>query len=78
MPGLRKGIGLTAESIGGQLNLKRSYVSHLLNELYKEGKAVKINTRPVYFIEADYLRKNIRLILIKKFPLTAGKKCPNI
>ncbi|MDF2673622.1 MAG: transcriptional antiterminator, partial [Clostridiales bacterium] len=36
----------------------RNVVSHLLNELCMEGKAVKINTRPVYFLEREFYEKN--------------------
>lgn len=50
--------GFTAEEIAEFLVLKRNVVSHLLNELYEEGKAVKINTRPVYFLEAEYYECN--------------------
>ncbi|WP_242948669.1 sigma 54-interacting transcriptional regulator [Caloramator quimbayensis] len=51
--------GLTAEEIGEKLNIKRNAVSHLLNELYKEGKIIKINTRPVYFIDKEFYEKQI-------------------
>lgn len=50
--------GVTAEEISGRLNIKRNVVSHLLNELYTEGKAVKINTRPVYFIDKEAYETN--------------------
>lgn len=50
--------GFTAEEIANFLVLKRNVVSHLLNQLYEEGKAVKINTRPVYFIEREYYENN--------------------
>lgn len=51
-------IGFTAEEIAEFLSIKRNVASHLLNELYMEGKAVKINTRPVYFLEEEYYEKN--------------------
>lgn len=45
--------GITAQEIAQKLNLKRNVASHLLNELYKEGKVIKINTRPVYFLDKE-------------------------
>lgn len=51
-------IGFTAEEIAKFLVLRRNVVSHLLNELYKEGRVVKINTRPVYFLDGEYYERN--------------------
>ncbi len=45
--------GVTAGEIAKGINIKRNAASHLLNELYTEGKAIKINTKPVYFIDRD-------------------------
>lgn len=42
-------LGLTANEIAENLNLKRNVVSHYLNELYEEGIANKTNSRPVYY-----------------------------
>ncbi|HHV74595.1 MAG TPA: sigma 54-interacting transcriptional regulator [Thermoanaerobacterium sp.] len=53
--------GLTAEEIADKLNIKRNVVSHFLNELHKEGKVVKINTRPVYFIDKEFYEKQSNL-----------------
>ncbi|MEG6566998.1 sigma 54-interacting transcriptional regulator [Thermoanaerobacterium saccharolyticum] len=53
--------GLTAEEIAARLNIKRNVVSHFLNELHKEGKAIKINTRPVYFIDKEFYEKQSNL-----------------
>mgnify|MGYP000844607809 FL=1 len=50
--------GVTASEISKELNIKRNVASHLLNELYMEGKAIKINTRPVYFIDRDAYENN--------------------
>ena len=44
-------IGVTAKDISKTLGLKRNYISYLLNELNRESKIIKINTRPVYFID---------------------------
>lgn len=51
-------IGFSAEEIAELAALRRNVTSHLLNELYMEGKAIKINTRPVYFIDGEYYEKN--------------------
>ncbi len=42
---------LTTEKICLNLGLNRSLASNLLNVLYKENKIIKINTRPVYFLD---------------------------
>lgn len=44
-------VGVTAEEISNALGLKRNYVSSLLNELNREQKLIKVNTRPVHFID---------------------------
>lgn len=43
--------GATANEIATLLNLPRNVVSHYLNELCRDGKATKTNTRPVYFYD---------------------------
>lgn len=58
---LTKKRGFTAEEIAAKLNIKRNVVSHFLNELHKEGKAIKINTRPVYFIDKEFYEKQSNL-----------------
>jgi len=50
--------GVTTEEISKALNMKRNVSSHFLNELYKEGKIIKINTRPVYFIDKEVYESN--------------------
>lgn len=58
--------GITAEEISSKLNIKRNAVSHLLNELYNDGKVVKINTRPVYFIDKEVYEERSKEIGSKK------------
>lgn len=41
--------GVTAKEISEILGVQRNVVSQYLNELCREGHAIKINTRPVYF-----------------------------
>lgn len=50
--------GVTTEEISEELKISRTIVSHLLNELYSEGKIIKINTRPVYFIDKEVYESN--------------------
>lgn len=52
-----KEYGVTAKDISDSLGIQRNIVSHLLNVLNKEEKAIKINTRPVYFIDMEVYKK---------------------
>ena len=62
-----KEYGITATDIADSLGIQRNIASHLLNELHKEGLAIKVNTRPVYFIEMDtYEKRNKDLKLTAK------------
>ncbi|MDO4499987.1 MAG: hypothetical protein Q4B60_01810 [Erysipelotrichaceae bacterium] len=40
----------TTVAISSELNLSRTLVSELLNELVKEKKIIRIKSRPVFFI----------------------------
>lgn len=51
-------VGIDANYIATELGLKRNIVSQYLNELNREDKAIKINTRPVYFIHKEVYEKN--------------------
>ena len=44
---------LTADVISLHFGVKRNTISSYLNQMLKEGKVVKINTRPVYFINRE-------------------------
>lgn len=50
--------GVTAIQISTYLNIQRNTVSHYLNELYKECKILKINSRPVYFLDKSVYENN--------------------
>ncbi|MDU2491341.1 MAG: sigma 54-interacting transcriptional regulator [Clostridium celatum] len=50
--------GITASEIGNILKVQRNVVSQYLNELCREGKAIKINTRPVYFLHSKSIVVN--------------------
>lgn len=63
-----KEYGITATDVADSLKLQRNIVSHLLNQLNKEGLAVKINTRPVYFIDKEiYEKRKKELKLVAKY-----------
>lgn len=42
--------GFCTTSISQERNLSRTLTSQYLNELYKEGKIIKISSRPVYYL----------------------------
>lgn len=44
---------LTAAGLSEVFSVKRNTVSHYLNQLVEEKKVIKINTRPVYFLNRD-------------------------
>lgn len=48
-----KVIGVTSIELAEELDLRRNVVSHHLNELVDEGSVLKINTRPVYFLDRE-------------------------
>lgn len=47
--------GVTANEISTLLEIQRNVVSHYLNELCREGLAIKTNTRPVYFYDTEVI-----------------------
>ncbi|GEP19314.1 sigma 54-interacting transcriptional regulator [Pediococcus argentinicus] len=51
-------LGVSAKAISDELQIQRSTVSLYLNDLVRNGEALKINTRPVYFIDAAIYEKN--------------------
>lgn len=53
----------TANDISDKLNISRNLASQYLNELVKEGRAVKINSRPVYFLHKKNVERSARLTL---------------
>lgn len=60
--------GITAQNIANVLGLQRNVVSHFLNDLNREGIVIKINTRPVYFIDREvYERRKGDLKLVSKY-----------
>ena len=51
----------TTIAISKQLLLSRNLTSHYLNEFFKEGKLVKINSRPAYFFDKQVLLESFKL-----------------
>lgn len=43
----------SAEYIAEKLSVRRNTISHYLNAEYSAGKCIKINTRPVYFLDLE-------------------------
>lgn len=54
---------ISADFLCKKFNVKRNTVSHYLNILYKEGKAIKINSRPVIFWHKEILENNYHVKL---------------
>jgi len=50
---------VTTQDMAQVTGLNRTLISHCLNILNKEGKAIKINTRPVYFLHLDAFQKQL-------------------
>lgn len=63
------GCSLTADALGAfsamaiadSLRQKRSIISHHLNNLHREQRVVKVNSRPVLFLPVEALRRHHRL-----------------
>ena len=51
----------TTIAISKQLLVSRNLTSHYLNEFFKEGKLVKINSRPAYFFDKQVLLESFKL-----------------
>lgn len=51
----------STQSISAALNISRNLASQYLNTLNKEGKLIKINTRPVYFIDKSVLETSYHI-----------------
>lgn len=57
----------TAEEICKAFKVKRNTVSHYLNQLFDEGMLIKINTRPVYFMDKKTFEERFHRVHINKF-----------
>lgn len=52
-------------AICDKINISRNLASQYLNEYFKEGKLIKINSRPVYFFDRNTLMEKFHLKYIK-------------
>lgn len=48
---------INAQELGRQLGLSRNWISQYLNELYNDGVVLKINTRPVLFLDRETMER---------------------
>ena len=53
----------TANHISESLNISRNLASQYLNELVKEGRAIKVNSRPVYFFHKKNVEREAQVAL---------------
>lgn len=53
----------TANKISQELHVSRSLASQYLNELFKEQKVIKVNSRPVYFFDKHMLEEKYHILL---------------
>lgn len=51
---------LTTNQLAEKIDIKRNTVSHYLNQLVKENKLIKINTRPAIFIDKETAEKKAK------------------
>ena len=61
----RKLLGST-QAIADENFVSRSLVSQYLNEMFKSGILIKINTRPVFFLKKSILEKTFKIVLREK------------
>ncbi|MFS0603863.1 sigma 54-interacting transcriptional regulator [Peribacillus frigoritolerans] len=57
----------TAKKISEQFSVKRNTVSHYLNKLVEENKIIKINTRPVFFLNKEVFESEFFQVSRVKF-----------
>ncbi|MGL5353890.1 MAG: sigma 54-interacting transcriptional regulator, partial [Clostridium sp.] len=55
--------GVTANEISTLLEIQRNVVSQYLNELCREGLAIKTNTRPVYFYDVEAISEKEEVVI---------------
>lgn len=66
-----------ASELGKQLGLSRNWISQYLNEYYNDGTFIKINTRPVVFIDREALEEKFQ-IRVDKSLLTSFEELREI
>ncbi len=58
-----KKISVSAQTIAEENFVSRSLVSQYLNDMFKSGILLKINTRPVYFLNKKIIEKTFRVVI---------------
>lgn len=71
----------TANHISESLNISRNLASQYLNELVKEERAIKVNSRPVYFFHKKNVEReapgrpgNLRILRYGRFSAEMPKR----
>lgn len=54
-----------ASELGKRLGLSRNWISQYLNEFYNDGTFIKVNTRPVVFIDREALEEKFAIVTDK-------------
>ena len=54
-----------ASELGKRLGLSRNWISQYLNEFYNDGTFIKVNTRPVVFIDKEALEEKFTIAVDK-------------
>lgn len=57
----------SAQHISDLFKCRRNTASHYLNQLYNEGKLIKINTRPVYFLHLEIFEKDFFPLALREY-----------
>ncbi|MDF7683240.1 sigma 54-interacting transcriptional regulator [Lactobacillus sp. ESL0679] len=65
---------ISTENIAEKLSVKRNTVSYYLNQLVNENKVIKIDTRPVVFIDKETAQKNAKVKLSNEYKDLAAFK----
>lgn len=68
----------TAGHVSEELHISRNSASQYLNGFVKEGTFVKVNSRPVYFLEKSYLEKSYSLRLTTNVFMSTGELFQNL
>ena len=53
----------SAQAIAEENFVSRSLISQYLNDMFKSGLLIKINTRPVYFLSRKIIEKTFRIVI---------------
>lgn len=75
----------STQAIAEENFVSRSLVSQYLNEMFKEGMLLKINTRPVYFLNKRIIEKTFKVAIksmgfdcVEDFPVSVFQLHPDV